>query len=951
MSAPQHIGSAAPFRTVAKEMWSKGWAVVPLPKRRKKSPPEEVTGRQGRIPTSDDIEKWLDDDQWTDSKGNVIAIGNIAIRAGRIIVIDGKDYEAIGIDVDAYKDKHGKEHLRELEKRFGPLPNTWSSSARADGISGIRWYLVPAGYEFMGKPRMSSGKASDSIEIVQRVHRYGVCFPSFNPDANGQYYWYPIGQACDGVHFSPRIPRVNECAFLPDSWFQFLTRGGTEAQGNVPMDMELELEELDKWAKKCLVDGNEMCPTVEKAYQKHCDTIGNASDHHDPIVAAHWHLLNLGAEGHTGWNSARIVCESAWLDRVSGDNSRSLFEAQGELVRSREGALRKLKGQYDEYRLAGVQYLVDMDPCDGGPARMGGVASGASAVGAGSAGGNGGKGAGSAGGGNGGVGGKLNSYYEGIDPNDYDKNDRGQAEHFLARVGDTVHHISDYNAWVIFDGQTWKLDEDIAIKDRFVKSVVIPSKRRAKGFGKQSERLVSSGVPTNDPRIVKLKKDRIKLEQIAEMYGNDRNVKAALNMAKTLPGVSFRYNQLNWNTSILAMPGGKVLQLDSPGSKADPKGLGYKVVSNEKSFFTTLATGVDYVPFRDVPEKEAKLWKGYLDLFLPGEPALDDQGKEILDYSYRRFVQKALGYILIGGNPNKIGIFLVGKRDSGKTTMVKALQAALGSYATTFQPSAVFKDNSGGNNPELGNLLHCRGIFSSEAGSQRIHANPFKRNTGGDKISVTRKYANEQIIGEPQFVPVVATNQPPTVEDADEALIKRILVLRFNKSVPEAQNDRHMDSVIETHCRHAVLSWLVSGYRAYIREGLDWSNWHPISREATKLFAVELNDVSAFINETCAVADDLTRERLDKVPGSEKAVEFHNTWMQVTCKELYAAYRQEFQGDKGVLSSRAFVMKVKQLFGIDWKHTRAGGEQTGRWIGLKWKSSEMSRVQTSSSHE
>jgi P4 family phage/plasmid primase-like protien len=906
LSAPKHINSAAPFSNAAKEYLSKGWNVIPLPERKKKSPPDDVTGRAGRLTTLEDIEAWSKDPKW--------AKGNIAVRPGNVIEIDGKPYEALGIDVDAYGRKAGDKQLLQLEKLLGPLPGTWISSARSDGKSGIRWFLVPHGFSYMGKPRID-GKATDSIEIIQRVHRYGLVFPSWHPDTKGQYWWYERGQSPDGVHLSPRIPNIRELAALPNSWLKHLTRDCTEEVPGVPMDMDSEPTELADWLVANLVDGEVICETLQKALDNHLDVIANGNDHHDPLVNAHWNLLLLGAEGHTGWNSARTVVESAWMDRAVGDGSRRLTEAKFELLRSRIGSQRKLKGTVDFAKETGLAYLVDMDPCDGGPKPPNRPPPKA-----------------------------LHAFYKGVDPVEFDKNDVGQANHFIARVLDNVHHLSDYNAWIIYDGTTWHIDSDQSIKDRFITACVLTSKRRSKGLKKQRQRLVDAGVTLTDARIVKITADIKRLDWVGEHYGNDPKIISALNVTKSIPGVSMQFNEMNWDTTVLAMPAGRILRLDKPSNKPQPEAKGFTIAENDKSLFTTLATGVDYVFNRDVPDTEKRLWRGYLDLFLPPEPSLNAKGEETQDFSYRRFVQKALGYIMFGGNPNKLGIFLVGKRDSGKTTMIKALQAALGGYANTFQPNSVFKDG-GANNPELGNLLHCRGIFSSEAGSQRIHANPFKRNTGGDKISVTRKYANDQIVGVPQFVPVVATNQAPTIDDADEALIKRIMVLPFDLTVDEQHNDRHMDTVIETQCKHAVLSWLCAGYRAYIREGLDWNTWHPNAQSATRQFAVELNDVSSFVSEHCIIAEGEAMEQLGRQPGSTKAVDFQNSWMQVTTAALYALYTSEFAGDPRLLTSRMFIKKIKQLYGVERFYDRAGTmAQQGRFKGLKWKNERRAKA-------
>ena len=93
--------------------------------------------------------------------------------------IDGNEFEVIGIDVDDHRDdplkpKVGGEQLQYLEQKYGELPNTWTSSSRADGVSGIRFFLVPKGLAY----RSNCGEHGGDIDIIQRVHRYAVVYPA-----------------------------------------------------------------------------------------------------------------------------------------------------------------------------------------------------------------------------------------------------------------------------------------------------------------------------------------------------------------------------------------------------------------------------------------------------------------------------------------------------------------------------------------------------------------------------------------------------------------------------------------------------------------------------------------------------------------------------------------------------------------------------------------------------
>ncbi|MGW0172731.1 bifunctional DNA primase/polymerase [Rhodococcus sp. NPDC003322] len=258
----REIKSAEPFKTSAHEYLSKGWAgPIPLPSQDKFPPPRGWTGRNGGYPDSAQIDFWLarkDKDATGENENRVSAYrpkANIGLHLGQVDV-DGKAWEVVGIDSDNYNGKRGDDIIRELEGQLGPLPETWTSSARTDGVSGIRYFLVPVGLAWRG----NLSEVGDGVDIIQKVHRYAVVYPSWHPDG-GQYLWYAPGRCPDGkpspwyssnltvagqsaegkIRFTrrhdPKIPYADELAILPTKWVQYLTRGGMKDQG-VPIDMD-----------------------------------------------------------------------------------------------------------------------------------------------------------------------------------------------------------------------------------------------------------------------------------------------------------------------------------------------------------------------------------------------------------------------------------------------------------------------------------------------------------------------------------------------------------------------------------------------------------------------------------------------------------------------------------------------------------------------------------------
>ena len=175
-----------------------GWpGVLPLPAGRKWPPPTGYTGDGGKDPSGADIEEWK----------HAHPDGNLCLR-----LPDG----VIGIDVDAYAPKTGARTLAEAEKRWGPLPHTYRTTSRTDGVSGIRLFRVPTGTRLCGDIKFPDHNTGD-VETVQRHHRYALAWPSTHPNGN-PYLW--INEHDGSIMHRP--PAVDDLSYLPQAWLDGL---------------------------------------------------------------------------------------------------------------------------------------------------------------------------------------------------------------------------------------------------------------------------------------------------------------------------------------------------------------------------------------------------------------------------------------------------------------------------------------------------------------------------------------------------------------------------------------------------------------------------------------------------------------------------------------------------------------------------------------------------------
>ncbi len=271
-TAATYDAGSAPF-DLAEDYRAAGWqGVLALPSRDKVLTIPGVTGYNGRWPTPKDWENWRHQ-----------GLENIALRLPPVV---------IGIDVDAYAPKRGRESVATLEKQHGALPATWWSTSRDDGVSGIRFYRVPA--EIDGWPT----QAGADIEIIRHAHRYAVVAPSIHPEGRTYRWRRPDGE------WTEDIPRLGDFPELPARWLEGLTgytvNGKKVAERPGSMAAKREHQKAARAWLRELPDG-EPCEYVAKlaADAKVAAGRGEGGAHDNtlgPVLA----LLRAGETGHPG---------------------------------------------------------------------------------------------------------------------------------------------------------------------------------------------------------------------------------------------------------------------------------------------------------------------------------------------------------------------------------------------------------------------------------------------------------------------------------------------------------------------------------------------------------------------------------------------------------------------------------------------------------------------------
>ena len=270
------------------------------------------------------------------------------------------------------------------------------------------------------------------------------------------------------------------------------------------------------------------------------------------------------------------------------------------------------------------------------------------------------------------------------------------------------------------------------------------------------------------------------------------------------------------------------------------------------------------------------------------------------------FLQRAIGYSMIGERKERAMLLLHGTGSNGKSVLLETLLALFGDYGAATPPETLLAKKGDTIPNDLARLLGVRLCVAAETGDgRRFDAARLKALTGRDTICA-RFMRAEWFSFKPTFQLWLATNHRPTCDGSDRALFDRIKLVPFERRFEEAEQDKELAAKLAAELP-GILGWAVAGALMWLEDGLAAPE---AVTSATAQYRSEMDAVRRFLDD-CA---ELT-------PGGK-----------TTAKALYARYKTwaEAQGEYA-LSQRKLGERLARLGLTASKGT--GG--TRQWQGLE----------------
>lgn len=848
------INSGKPFRNTANEYLEKGWQPIPLPPKEKFPPPTGFTGRNAESVTAQQITDWVADPNFPQDS-------NIGIHLDSVTILDdqsGEDieYDVIGIDVDITDDKydkkgnllkHGKsggDTIAKMEQDLGKLPETFMSTAHGPGArAGIRFYLVPSGLKW-------PGKIGDSVDCIQKAHRYAVVSPSWHPTA-GQYCWYGTtdnanlaGEPCD-------IPDVAALPMLPAEWVGHLTSGIKDTAG--PVDQDSTVDEIMKWFKRTTAKGD-MCRYMDKQVGKARDAFHH--DIHSALRDMQRAIVAGGIEGHPGatkaLNRLKKSARRANRERVATNAEGGLDDGQGgkmnlavrsddeferEWKRSLWGAIRLVKGEVDEGVKAPQKQCacitVDMEELKGKF--------------------------------------KVNNDIDSIDLSDFHYTDDGNAELFQRLYGDVARFAPEINQWYVLVNGKWE-------KDNIIPQRMFHAVRDM--WEKQAKALYAWAIeqPEEEQKGAMAKFRECKKH--ADVCGSHRAAPNCLSSLIRYEGVATSVLDFDSDPHLLGCVNG-VLELNADGSVTlrdyDPQEL------------ITKSTAVPYTPWETIMEQ----WEAGEGEHVRGVELLQDYFEKFIpDEEMRLFIQRIFGAMLFGRNDAKKMFFFNGPSNTGKSTLVNLLTSAMGEYGGNGS-KAIFTAQED-KNPSLIAVLGKRLVNMPEFGSSTVVNSDLLKTVGsGDKSTARDLYARSDSIISfmPSMTFICPANSAPSLDKADDATAGRTCCVPFEQQIDSGDQVEGRAAEMEAMCQEVLFSWAVEGWREACEKGFaDEETWPEAVRQKTHEFRAQLTPTGFFEEDML----ELTGDDNDFIP-KEFLYKVYTDWSR-EAMEKQPMPKQEFIG-------------------------------------------------------
>jgi putative DNA primase/helicase len=219
----------------------------------------------------------------------------------------------------------------------------------------------------------------------------------------------------------------------------------------------------------------------------------------------------------------------------------------------------------------------------------------------------------------------------------------------------------------------------------------------------------------------------------------------------------------------------------------------------------------------------------------------------IPDADVRKYLQRLIGYCLTGIVREHMVSLVYGSGANGKSVIFNAVRHALGDYGITLASEVLMESRNDRHPTEIAVLRGSRMALCSEVDSgRRWNEARVKRLSGGDPITA-RQIARDPCEFLPTHKLVLLANAKPGLRVVDEAIRRRIHLIDFAVTIPEAERDPELPEKLKAEAG-GIIAWALEGCLDWQADGLRPPQ---VVLDATNRYLEREDAVAEWLQECC----------------------------------------------------------------------------------------------------
>jgi putative DNA primase/helicase len=216
------------------------------------------------------------------------------------------------------------------------------------------------------------------------------------------------------------------------------------------------------------------------------------------------------------------------------------------------------------------------------------------------------------------------------------------------------------------------------------------------------------------------------------------------------------------------------------------------------------------------------------------------------DPELRAFLKRFCGYCLTGLTTEQKFVFAYGTGANGKSTFINTIAGILGDYATIADIGTFIASNTERHPTGVAKLHGHRLVVAQETEKgRRWDETKIKSMTGGDKMAA-RFMRCDFFDFVPKFKLWIVGNHKPRLDNVDEAMRRRMLLVPFLVQIPPEERDRDLAEKLKAEWP-AILRWMIDGCLEWQQVGLAPPK---IVAEATEAYFEDLDSIKQWMEES-----------------------------------------------------------------------------------------------------